>query len=439
LRAGCITGYDGAVVNVLLVGSGARENTIAWKLRQSPKLTDLFVAPGNAGTAALGANLPVKASDIEGLTQAARDNRCELVVVGPEDPLARGLVDRLAVEGIAAFGPSQSAARIESSKSFAKDLMDRHGIPTARSAVFDNRTDARNHIDSLSEPPVVKADGLAAGKGAIVCDSKEEALQAIDQMMGEKAVFGVAGRTVVVEERLSGREVSAHAFTDGRTTIPMPFSCDYKRALDADEGLNTGGMGAYSPPSWLNADTARSIDQDVTSATVAAMMAQEVPYRGVLYPGIMMTPEGPKVLEFNCRLGDPEAQVLLPRLESDLLEVCLAVANNRLREVKVEWSQQACVAVVMASGGYPEEYETGFPVSGLAQLEPDVMVFHAGTALTDDGSVVTGGGRVLTVAALGDTMTEARAKAYRNVRHIHFSRCHYRKDIAAPAQEARVE
>jgi phosphoribosylamine--glycine ligase len=439
LRAGCITGYDGAVVNVLLVGSGARENTIAWKLRQSPKLTDLFVAPGNAGTAALGANLPVKASDIEGLTQAARDNRCELVVVGPEDPLARGLVDRLAVEGIAAFGPSQSAARIESSKSFAKDLMERHGIPTARSAVFDNRTDARNHIDSLSEPPVVKADGLAAGKGAIVCDSKEEALQAIDQMMGEKAVFGVAGRTVVVEERLSGREVSAHAFTDGRTTIPMPFSCDYKRALDADEGLNTGGMGAYSPPSWLNADTARSIDQDVTSATVAAMMAQEVPYRGVLYPGIMMTPEGPKVLEFNCRLGDPEAQVLLPRLESDLLEVCLAVANTRLREVKVEWSQQACVAVVMASGGYPEEYETGFPVSGLAQLEPDVMVFHASTALTDDGSVVTGGGRVLTVAALGDTMTEARAKAYRNVRHIHFSRCHYRKDIAAPAQEARVE
>jgi phosphoribosylamine--glycine ligase len=426
-------------MNVLLVGSGAREHTIAWKLRQSPKLTDLFVAPGNAGTAALAANLPVKASDIEGLTQAARDNRCELVVVGPEDPLARGLVDRLAVEGIAAFGPSQSAARIESSKSFAKDLMGRHGIPTARSAVFDNRTDARNHVHSLSEPPVVKADGLAAGKGALVCESKEEALQAIDQMMGEEAVFGDAGRTVVIEERLSGREVSAHAFTDGRTTLPMPFSCDYKRALDADDGLNTGGMGAYSPPSWLDADTARWIDEKVTAATVDAMMAQEVPYRGVLYPGIMMTPDGPRVLEFNCRLGDPETQVLLPRLKSDLLEICLAVANNRLHEVSVEWSEQACVAVVMASGGYPEAYDTGFPISGLSQLEPDAMAFHAGTALADDGSVVTSGGRVLTVAALGDSLTEARAKVYRNIQRIHFSLCHFRKDIAAPAQAARVE
>ena len=426
-------------MNVLLVGSGAREHVLAWKLRQSPKLTDLFIAPGNAGTAALGANLPLKASDVEGLTRAAKENRCELVLVGPEDPLARGLVDRLAVEGIAAFGPSQSAARIESSKAFAKALMERHGIPTARTAVFTNRTDARNHIQGLEKPPVVKADGLAGGKGAFICDTKDEALRAIDMMMGEQAIFGAAGRTVVIEERLSGREVSAHAFSDGRTTLPMPYSCDYKRALDGDEGANTGGMGAYSPPAWLDAETARAIDERITTAAVNAMMDDETPYRGVLYPGIMVTPDGPKVLEYNCRLGDPEAQVLLPRLKTDLLEICLAVANNRLQEMRVEWLEQACVAVVLASGGYPEEYQTGFPISGLAQLEPDAMVFHAGTALAKDGSVVTSGGRVLTVAALGDTLVEARAKAYRNVQRIHFSLRHYRRDIAAPAQEARVQ
>ena len=426
-------------MNVLLVGSGAREHALAWKLRQSPKLTDLFVAPGNAGTAALGANLPLKASDVEGLTRAAKENRCELVLVGPEDPLARGLVDRLAVEGIAAFGPSRSAARIESSKAFAKALMERHGIPTARTAVFTNRTDARNHIEGLEEPPVVKADGLAGGKGALICDTKDEALRAIDMMMGEQAIFGAAGRTVVIEERLSGREVSAHAFSDGRTTLPMPYSCDYKRALDGDEGANTGGMGAYSPPAWLDADTVRAIDEGITTAAVNAMMDDEAPYRGVLYPGIMVTPDGPKVLEYNCRLGDPEAQALLPRLKTDLLEICLAVANNRLQEMQIEWSEQACVAVVLASGGYPEEYQTGFPISGLAQLEPDAMVFHASTALAEDGSVVTSGGRVLTVAALGDTLVEARAKAYRNVQRIHFSLCHYRRDIAAPAQEARVQ
>ena len=426
-------------MNVLLVGSGAREHALAWKLRQSPKLTDLFVAPGNAGTAALGTNLPLKASDVEGLTRAAKENRCELVVVGPEDPLARGLVDRLAVEGIAAFGPSRSAAQIESSKAFAKALMERHGIPTARTAVFSNRTDARNHIEGLGEAPVVKADGLAGGKGALICDTKAEALRAIDMMMGEQAIFGAAGRTVVIEERLSGREVSAHAFSDGRTTLPMPFSCDYKRALDGDEGANTGGMGAYSPPAWLDTDTAHAIDERITTAAVNAMMDDEAPYRGVLYPGIMVTPDGPKVLEYNCRLGDPEAQALLPRLKTDLLEICLAVANNRLHQVEVEWSEQACVAVVLASGGYPEEYQTGFPISGLGQLEEDVLVFHAGTELTSIGSVVTSGGRVLTVAALGDTLTEARAKAYRNVQRVHFSLRHYRRDIAAPAQEARVQ
>jgi phosphoribosylamine--glycine ligase len=439
LRQSGAARYDGAVVNVLLVGSGAREHALAWKLRQSPRLTDLFIAPGNAGTAAVSTNLPLKASDIDGLARAAKDNRCELVVVGPEDPLARGLVDRLAVEGIAAFGPTQAAARIESSKAFAKDLMQRHGIPTAAFAVFTNRTDARNHVQRLAQPPVVKADGLAAGKGAIVCDSQEEALQAIDLMLGDEAAFGAAGHTVVIEERLSGREVTAHAFTDGRTTVSTPFSCDYKRAMDGDEGPNTGGMGAYSPPGWLDADITSRIVDEITAATVGAMMEEGLPYRGVLYPGVIVTPDGPQVLEFNCRFGDPETQAILPRLKTDLLEICLAVANNRLHEIEIEWSEQACVGVVLASGGYPEAYDTGFPISGLSQVEPEAMVFHAGTALADDGSVVTSGGRVLTVAALGDTLAEARTTAYRNVQRIHFSRCHYRRDIAAPAQQARVE
>jgi len=426
-------------MNVLLVGSGAREHALAWKLRQSPRLTDLFVAPGNTGTAAIAQNLAIRPADIEGICRAAVDNRIDLVVVGPEQPLADGLVDHLAVRGIAAFGPSQAAARIESSKAFAKELMRRHGIPAAASATFTNRTDARNYVLGLSQPPVVKADGLAAGKGAFVCDSREDALHAIDLMMGNDPLFGEAGRTVVIEELLSGREVSAHAFTDGVTVAAMPFSCDYKRALDSDQGPNTGGMGAYSPPLWLDEPSERFIHERITETAVRAMMEEGVPYRGVLYPGLMMTANGPKVLEFNCRFGDPETQVLLPRLKSDLLEICWAVVNNRLHEVAIEWSSDACVGVVLASGGYPDDYQTGFPIYGLASVEPDVLVFHAGTSLADDGAVVTAGGRVLTVVATGPTLTEARAKAYRNIQHLHFSRCHYRKDIAAPAQDARVE
>ncbi len=425
-------------MNVLVVGSGAREHAIAWKLRQSPRLTDLFVAPGNAGSAAVAQNLPVNAADLDGTVRAAVDHRIDLVVVGPEQPLADGLVDRLAGRGIAAFGPTQAAARIESSKAFAKDLMRRYGIPTAPFAAFFNRTDARNHVIGLTEPPVVKADGLAAGKGAFVCDSTDEALDAIDLMMGDD-LLGAAGRTVVIEERLSGREVSAHAFSDGVTVAPMPFSCDYKRALDGDRGPNTGGLGAYSPPLWLDEAAEQFIHQHVTEATVRALAYEGLPFRGVLYPGLMVTPDGPQVLEFNCRFGDPETQVLLPRLKSDLLEICWAVANGRLHEAPVEWSTDACVGVVLASGGYPDEYQTGFAIAGLGAVEPDVLVFHAGTALGEDGSVVTAGGRVLTVVATAPTLTEARSKAYHNVQHIHFSRCHYRRDIAAPAQDARVE
>jgi phosphoribosylamine--glycine ligase len=426
-------------MRVLLVGSGAREHALAWKLRQSARLTDLFVAPGNAGTAAIAANLPVKASDVEALCRAAVEHRIDLVVVGPEDPLARGLVDRLSVQGIAAFGPSSAAARIEYSKSFAKGLMQTHGIPTATATPFTSRIDARNFVESRPGPVVIKADGLTAGKGVFVCDTTDEALKAIDLMMGEDAIFGESGRSVVVEEFLLGREVSAHAFTDGRTVAPMPFACDYKRASDGDEGLNTGGMGAYSPPLWLDEALEPFIHEQVTEAAVRALMDKGAPYRGVLYPGLMITRDGPKVLEFNSRFGDPEAQVLIPRLKSDLLEICWAVANNRLAEAEIEWSTDACVGVVMASGGYPEEYQTGFPIYGLSSVEDDVLVFHAGTAIGEDGDIVTSGGRILTVVGTAPSLPEARAKVYRNVQRIHFSRAHYRGDVAAPAQDARVD
>ena len=300
-------------MNVLLVGSGAREHAMAWKLRQSPRLTDLFVAPGNAGTASIAQSLAIKAIDLEGLCAAAAEHHVDLVIVGPEQPLGDGLVDRLAVRGIAAFGPSAAAARIESSKQFAKGLMQRHNIGTASSASFDSRVDARNYVLGLAQPPVVKADGLAAGKGVIVCNTQEEALEAVDQMMGEGAIFGNSGRSVVIEERMEGREVSAHAFTDGVTVAPMPYSCDYKRIRDGDEGPNTGGMGAYSPAHWLDEETARQIDREVTEAAVRALMEEDAPYRGVLYPGLFVTPDvSPRVVEFNCRFGDPEAQVLIP-------------------------------------------------------------------------------------------------------------------------------
>ncbi|MEX0681883.1 MAG: phosphoribosylamine--glycine ligase [Dehalococcoidia bacterium] len=426
-------------MRVLVVGSGAREHAIAWKLRQSPRLTDLFVAPGNAGTAALATNLEVPASDVEGIVSAAQENRLDLVVVGPEDPLSHGLVDRLTDAGIAAFGPTQAASRIESSKAFSKDLAERYGIPMPASATFERRIDASNYVEAHPGPIVIKASGLTAGKGAVVCETTEEALAAIDSMMGEEAAFGSAGSTVVIQERLIGRETSAMAFTDGTTVSPMPFSCDYKRIFNGDEGPNTGGMGAYSPPLWLDEAMEPYIHEHITEAAVAAMRAEGTPYAGVLYPGLFITADGPRMIEFNCRFGDPETQVLLPRLKSDLLAIFWAVANGRLDECEIDWSTDAAVGVVMASGGYPDDYQTGYEIAGLGSLEPDALVFHAGTTHGDDGAVVTAGGRVLTVVATAPTLTEARAKVYRNVQRIHFTKAHYRTDVAAPSQNARVD
>ena len=422
-------------LNVLLLGSGGREHAIAWRVSQSPQLAKLWTAPGNAGTAELGENVSdVKPTDIDGVAALAKRIQADLVIVGPEDPLAAGVADRLAVEGVRVFGPSRAAAEIESSKAFAKELMREAGIATAQARSFDDAGEAKRYVRSLDRPPVVKADGLAAGKGVTVCDSLAQAEAAIDHAMRERA-FGEAGARVLVEERISGPETSAHAFTDGVTVRHMPFSCDYKRALDGDAGPNTGGMGVYSPPGWLDGETAGRIEREVTERTVQAMFDAGRPYRGVLYPGMMLTDDGPRVLEYNCRFGDPETEVLLPRLRSDLFEICDAVAANRLADVDVEWSDEATVGVVMASGGYPDTYETGFPISGLDAVEEDAQVFIAGAQRTDDGAVVTSGGRVLCIVASGATIAEARERAYDNVRRISFEGAHYRTDIAAGAAQ----
>ncbi len=420
-------------LNVLLVGSGGREHAIAWSLARSPLLAKLWIAPGNAGTADLGENVPeVNATNIEGIAALAKRASADLVVVGPDDPLALGLVDRLTVEGIRCFGPTRDAAELEWSKSFAKDVMRRAGIDTAEARAFDTIDDARGYLrqleDSGASPPVVKANGLALGKGVVVAADFEEARGALDASMVGRA-FGDAGARVLIEERMTGPETSAHAFTDGVTVRHMPFSCDHKPVFDGNLGPNTGGMGVFSPPGWLSDAEARAIERDVTERTVRAMLEAGRPYRGVLYPGMMLTSTGPRVVEFNCRFGDPETQALLPRLESDLLEICWAVANNTLHEVDVRWSERATVCVVMASGGYPGAYSTGARIEGLSDVDADVQVFFAGVARDGEGQLVTAGGRVLSVTASGATIAQAQERAYENVRRIHFDGAHFRTDI----------
>ena len=422
--------------NVLLLGSGGREHAIAWKLAQSPDLGTLTSAPGNPGMAEYGDTVEGLDIDHAGAVVAtAHELRADLVVVGPEAPLAAGVADALRDEGVPVFGPSRIAAEIEWSKSFAKELMAEAGIATGRAAMFEDFDMAIAYAYSRPGPCVVKADGLAAGKGVVVCDTTEEAVAAIEAAMLGRA-FGDAGTRVLIEQRLSGPETSAHAFTDGTTVAHMPFSCDHKPVLDGDQGPNTGGMGVYSPPGWLSDDDATWIEREVTERAVAALAASRREYRGVLYPGMMITADGPRVIEFNCRMGDPETQALLPRLTSDLLAICEGVAHGRLAEVPVAWDDDATVGVVMASGGYPGSYETGKPITGVDDVDDDVQVFLAGAARDADGTLVTSGGRVLCVVAKASTLGEARERAYDNVGRIHFDGAHYRTDIAGPARVA---
>lgn len=403
---------------------------MVWKLAQSPKVKEIYVAPGNAGTAQIAHNLNIGSTDIASLAKIAREKRIELAVIGPEAPLADGIVDYFQGIDIPIFGSTKKATEIESSKVFAKELMQKYGIPCAQSTSFSTYAEAKEYIQRQTPPIVVKADGLAAGKGVTVADSIPQALDALATFMESRA-FGAAGEKVVIEQCLSGKEMSAFAFTDATTVIPMVAACDYKRIYDGDQGPNTGGMGSYSPPHFITPTLAKTVKESIMEPAVKAMEKEKKPYKGVLYGGLMITTDGPKVLEFNARFGDPEAQVTLPLLKTDLVDIFLAVINGNLYQIDVEWSEDACVGVVMASAGYPGSYQTGLPISGLDNLDGDILVFHAGTKIgSEPGQVLTNGGRVLTVVASGRTLTEAREKVYNNISQIRFEGCHYRKDIA---------
>ncbi len=416
-------------MNILVIGNGAREHTLAWKISQSPKLDKLFVAPGNSGTTNIARNLSISIDDIPTIIKAAQDNQIDLVMVGPEAPLTEGLVDALSQVGIAAFGPQKGASQIEGSKVFAKELMFKYGIPCAKSATFTSFENACDYVNQQPLPMVVKADGLAAGKGVIIATSHEEAVSALEDIMQKKS-FGNAGDRVLVEECLAGREASLLAFTDGKTIAPMIPACDYKRALDGNKGLNTGGMGCYSPSEFFTAELQDSVMETVMKPTVKALAQEGYPFKGILYAGLMMTAEGPKVLEFNARFGDPETQVILPLLKTDLVNIMQAVIDDRLANIEIEWSDEACVGVVLASEGYPENYRKGFPISGFESVDSDVLVFHAGTDTNDNGQITNSGGRVLTVVSKGTDYSQARSKVYENISRITFEGCWYRKDIA---------
>ncbi len=419
-------------MNILVVGSGAREHAITWKLAANPQVDSLFVTPGNAGTAALATNVQPYEGPLDLLVTQVREHDIDLTIVGPETPLAAGIVDRFQQLGLPIFGPTRAAACIETSKVYAKTLMQRLGVPTADFKVFCSYSEGRDFLESHEGPMVIKADGLAAGKGVFVCDNREQALAALYDCM-EDRIFGMAGESVLVEERLYGEEVSVFAFVDGEHLSSMIAACDYKRLLDCDEGPNTGGMGSYSPPYFWTYELANRIRIEIMEPVVRALAEEGTPYKGVLYAGLMITPDGPKVVEFNCRLGDPEAQIILPLLRTDLGDIALACIEGRLADLPIQWASETCVGVVMASGGYPGDYSKGLPIAGLDDLDKEMLLFHGGTRLISDASgerVVTDGGRVLTVTGMGDSLSQAREGVYRNVERIHFTGAHYRKDIA---------
>ena len=427
-------------MKVLVVGNGGREHALAWKLGQSPRVDKVFVAPGNAGTAKDAENVDLAATDIPGLIEFAKNQSIDLTVIGPEAPLVAGLADAMDAEGLKVFGPSQAAAELEGSKVFCKNLLHTANIPTASYQTFRTGEDAERYIkDRYTEPNepvhvVVKADGLAAGKGVIVCDTRHEALEAIDRIASRRE-FGAAGNELIIEEKLVGPEASVLAITDGETILTLPAAQDHKPAHDGDTGPNTGGMGAYCPTPVVDEDLMTKIEADVLVPVVHAMKRARRPFKGILYAGLMLTPAGPKVLEFNVRFGDPECQPLLMRLKSDLFDVLEAAADGRLGELgPLEWDDRPSTCVVMASEGYPGSYEKGYEISGLENADAldDVKVFHAGTEISD-GQVVTNGGRVLGITALGNTISQAKLKAYSGVKEIRWRGAWCRKDISDKA------
>lgn len=416
-------------MKVLVVGGGGREHTILWKLAQSPMKPELYAAPGNGGIASIATCVDIKATDVDGVVAFAKENQIDLTVVAPDDPLMLGMVDALEAEGLKAFGPRKNAAIIEGSKVFSKDLMKKYGIPTAAYEVFDDSAKAIDYLKTVSYPTVVKAEGLALGKGVIIAADFAEAKAAVEDIMCDK-VFGEAGSRVVIEEFLTGQEVSVLAFTDGKTLYPMVSAQDHKRAYDNDEGLNTGGMGTFSPSRLYSEAIHKECMETIFMPTMDAMNREGRTFKGVLYFGLIMTKNGVKVIEYNARFGDPETQVVLPRLKTDLLEIFLAVAEERLADIQVDWADNAAVCVVMASGGYPKAYKKGLPISGIevAEEDKDITVFHAGTKL-ENGEILTAGGRVLGVTAVAEDLEAAIKKAYEGVSKIHFDDVHFRKDI----------
>lgn len=420
-------------MRVLVVGSGGREHVLVWKLLQSPSVQKVFCAPGNAGIAQLAECVPIAVDQMEELLEFACNNKVDLTVVGPEAPLTAGIADLFLAAGLAVFGPNKAAAQLEGSKAFAKQIMEKYQIPTAESRTFTTADSALAYLSKKSAPIVVKADGLAAGKGVVVAATLAEAADAVQRIMIRRE-FGEAGDRVLIEEFLEGEEVSVLAFSDGQTVIPLVSSQDHKAAYDGDTGPNTGGMGAYSPAPVLSRELLAEVEEKILRPTVVGLAAEGIIFKGILYAGLMITKTGPKVLEYNVRFGDPECQAVLPRLKSDLTTIMFSVINSRLSTQQIEWQQNHTACVVMAAGGYPGEYENGKAISGLieaAQLA-DVYVFHAGTA-EKEGKIVTAGGRVLGVTAWGSSLAEALQKAYAGVGKISFPGAHYRKDIGQKA------
>ena len=419
-------------INVLIIGNGGREHALAWKLAQSPRIGKLYVAPGNGGTRQVAENIPIETNDIDGLVQFAEKNEIGLTVVGPDDPLALGVVDAFQAKGLRIFGPTRAAAEIESSKAFAKNLMSEANIPTATFKIFSEHDKALSYIRERGAPIVVKASGLALGKGVYVCKTLSQAEGALAEIMLDH-VHKEAGTEVVVEEFLDGQEISIHAFCDGKTFVLLPPAQDHKPIRDNDEGKNTGGMGTIAPVSWVSADTLKVIGEQIVRPTLEALAKRERPFTGLLYPGLKMTSSGVKVLEFNARFGDPETQSYMRLLKTDLLDILEACVDGKLAELAIEWHSGFAVCVMIASGGYPDEYRKGVPLRGVAEAErvSNVVVFHAGTIFENE--LKTSGGRVLGISATGDTLRDALNSAYEAARLVKFEGMQYRSDIGAKA------
>lgn len=423
-------------MKVLVVGGGGREHALVRKIKESKKVDEIFCTPGNGGISYDAKCFDVAATDIDGVVNLAKEIKADLVVVAPDDPLVAGMVDALNKAGFKTFGPRANAAIIEGSKVFSKELMQKYNIPTAEYKVFDNAEEAIDYIKERNEfPTVIKADGLALGKGVIIPENLDDAIAGVKEIMEDK-IFGASGNNIVVEEFLTGPEVSVLAFTDGKCVKPMVSSMDHKRALDGDKGLNTGGMGTVSPNPYYTQEVAKECMDKIFIPTINAMNNEGRTFKGCLYFGLMITPKGPKVIEYNCRFGDPETQVVLPRLKTDIVDIFEAIDNETLSDLDVEWSDDACACVIMASGGYPKSYPKGIEITGLSNGQLDgVTVYHAGTKLQDN-KLITSGGRVLGVTALGDTLENALKKSYDAVEKIHFEGAHYRRDIGKRALEA---